>query len=565
MAIESKHSSVEEKGSKKGMNEKEREIEELLSAHKTKIKVVGCGGAGNNTLSRLLDTGIADVVSIAVNTDAQDLLYAQADYKILIGREITHGLGAGSNPDIGERAGRESEEEIQSHLEGADLVFVTCGLGGGTGTGSAPVVAEVAQKVGALTIAVVSLPFAEEGVMRWQNARRGLERLRQHTDTVIIVQNDRLLEIAPDMPLNQAFKVADEILANAVKGITELVTEKGLVNLDFADVRAIMKDGGTAMIGLGESSSENKAIEAVEMAVRNPLLDVDISGAKSALINITGGSDMSLKDARMIMKTVAEKLDPGARVIWGARMDPELENTLRVMLIVTGLANDGRRFKEQQPDSEPQTPKMESGPDACAELIEEKIKSEEKTQTRDVFNKIFEEEASSDIEVLREATQALKAGLNSHTPLQDIKNAISSLNNTAQLFAFHHITELAEAVERMTLQLLADEMELTDEVVELLQKASVTFEDLMKDHKAAIVDAEEIVENIRRLIRGHLPRGHSSSHGVRKLEEAIYNWDSQPSAPSETGATADSKKTVGEMVSYVRNLLGDSTQSGSKA
>ncbi|MBN1350261.1 cell division protein FtsZ [candidate division KSB1 bacterium] len=309
----------------------------MLGSHKTVIKIMGVGGAGNNTLTRLMEVGVKDVDTIAANTDAQDLLYTTANKKLLLGRDITNGLGAGSNPQIGEDAAKENEHELKEMLEGSDMVFVTCGLGGGTGTGAAPVVAEIARDTGALTISIVTLPFTEEGVMRWDNARSGLEKLRQNSDTVIIIQNDKLLEIAPDLPLDAAFKVADEILVNAVKGITELVTEKGLVNLDFADVKAIMRNGGTAMIGIGESETENRAEEAVEEAIKNPLLDVDITGAKSALLHISGGRNMSLKDAKIVMKTVSEKLDASARVIWGARMDDAMNETLRVMLIVTGL------------------------------------------------------------------------------------------------------------------------------------------------------------------------------------------------------------------------------------
>jgi len=318
-------------------NEKDEELQAVLGSHKTNIKIVGAGGAGNNTLTRMSEIGINGVQTIAVNTDAQDLLYSKVDLKILIGKNITNGLGAGSNPEIGENSAQESREEIETALKGADMVFVTCGLGGGTGTGSAPVVAEIAKSMGALTIAVVTLPFSEEGVMRWKNAQYGLELLQRNSDTVIIVQNDKLLEIAPELPLTAAFKVADEILVNAVKGITELVTEKGLVNLDFADIRTIMKNGGTAMVGIGESSSDNRALEAVEQAINNPLLDMDITGGQSALLNVSGGPTMSLKDTKIMLKVIAEKLDNSAKIIWGARLEDSMDKTVRALLIVTGL------------------------------------------------------------------------------------------------------------------------------------------------------------------------------------------------------------------------------------
>jgi len=317
--------------------DKDQELEALLQSHQTRIRVVGCGGGGNNTVTRLLEVGVQGVETLAINTDAQDLLSAKAHDKILIGRVLTKGLGGGSNPQIGEDSARESKKEIEEALQGADMVFVTCGLGGGTGTGSAPIVAETAKRLGALTIAVVTLPFWEEGVMRWENARLGLEKLRANADTIIIIQNDKLYDIVPDLPIGQAFKVADEILVNAVKGIIELVTMKGMVNLDFADIRAIMQNGGAAMIGLGESDGPERAQRAIESALQNPLLDIDIAGARNALINITGGAEMSLKDTRTIMKIVAEKLDPSAKIIWGARIDPEMGNTIRALVIVTNF------------------------------------------------------------------------------------------------------------------------------------------------------------------------------------------------------------------------------------
>ena len=227
------------------------ELEEILSRQKATIKVVGTGGAGNNTINRITEVGVIGAETIAMNTDAQDLLYTSADKKILIGRDLTKGLGAGSIPKIGEEAARENEQDIRASLQGADMVFITCGLGGGTGTGSAPVVAEVAKKAGALVVGIVTMPFSMEGQRRYENALLGLEKLEANVDTLIVIPNDKLLELAPDLPLHTAFKVADEILTNAVKGIAELVTKAGLVNLDFADIRAIMGSGGVAFICLG--------------------------------------------------------------------------------------------------------------------------------------------------------------------------------------------------------------------------------------------------------------------------------------------------------------------------
>jgi cell division protein FtsZ len=313
------------------------ELEELLSKQRATIKVIGTGGGGNNTINRITEVGISGAETIAVNTDAQDLLYTTADKKILIGREITKGLGAGSNPKLGEEAARENEHDIKKAMEGADMVFITCGLGGGTGTGSAPVIAEAAKKVGSLTVGIVTMPFAMEGQRRYENAVLGLEKLENIVDTLIVIPNDKLLELAPDLPLHTAFKVADEILTNAVKGIAELVTKAGLVNLDFADIRTVMGKGGVAMIGVGESDTENRAVEAVEKAITNPLLDVDISGANGALINVAGGQDMTLNEARKVVETVSEKLHEDARIIWGAQIYEDLSNTIRAMLIVTGV------------------------------------------------------------------------------------------------------------------------------------------------------------------------------------------------------------------------------------
>ncbi len=316
----------------------DNELAEILKKQSAKIKVIGVGGGGGNSLSRMREIGIKGGELIAINTDAQDLLYSNADQKILIGRELTQGMGAGSNPQVGQEAAKESESEIKKKLLGSDMVFITCGLGGGTGTGAAPEIAKMAKKQGALVIGIVTLPFTIEGQKRIENAMNGLERLESIVDTLIVIPNDKLLELAPELPLHTAFKIADEILTNAVKGITELVTTSGLVNLDFADVKSVMVNGGVSLIGMGESdASETRAKEAVEKAIQNPLLDVDISNAAGALVNVIGGSDMSLDEYKTVIGTVGEKLSPDAKLIGGAQISEDMAKSIRVLLIVTGV------------------------------------------------------------------------------------------------------------------------------------------------------------------------------------------------------------------------------------
>ena len=328
----------------------DRELEEILKKQSARIKVVGVGGAGGNTISRMREVGIKGGEIIAINTDAQDLLYSNADQKILIGREVSKGLGAGSNPRIGAEAARESQQEIKKKLENSDMVFITCGLGGGTGTGAAPVVAEIAKKLGALTIGVVTLPFTVEGRKRIENAMEGLERMESLVDTLILIPNDKLLELAPDLPLPTAFKVADEILTNAVKGITELVTKSGLVNLDFADIRAVMANGGVSLIGMGESDSNQRALEAVEKAINNPLLDVDISNASGALVNVLGGNDLSLEEYKEVVEYVGSRLSPDAKMISGAQISKDLEGVVRVMVIITGVHSNQISGEKRSPE-----------------------------------------------------------------------------------------------------------------------------------------------------------------------------------------------------------------------
>jgi cell division protein FtsZ len=299
----------------RGGSADDEELERLLLSLKTNVKIIGCGGGGSNTINRLYEANIKDAELYAFNTDAQHLLTVKANRKILLGRRSTRGLGAGALPQVGEEAAKEAEEDIRKLLTGADIVFVTAGLGGGTGTGSAPFVAKIAKDMGALTIAVVTSPFKAEGAIRAENAEWGLERMRAVADTVIVVPNEKLLEICPRYSLNAAFKVADEVLMRGIKGITELITKPGLVNLDFNDLKTIMKGAGVAMIGLGEGEDDDKVETAVSEAINSPLLDVDIVGSSGALVNVTGGEDMTISEAQKVVEIIQSKINPNARII----------------------------------------------------------------------------------------------------------------------------------------------------------------------------------------------------------------------------------------------------------
>jgi len=335
------------------------ELRKIVDGIRTAIKVIGAGGAGGNTVNRLMEMGIEGGDVIALNTDALDLLYTNAMTKVLIGTSITGGIGAGNDPEVGEQCAEADIKKIADSLTDSDMVFITCGLGGGTGTGSVPVIAEVAKDLNALTIGIVTLPFTVEGRVRANNALLGLKKLRRYADTVIVIPNDKLLEIAPNLPVNAAFKVADELLSNAVKGITEMVTKPGLVNMDFADIRTIMKGGGTAMIGFGASTKdtkmEDRARESVERALKSPLLDTDVSSAKGALINIIGSRDMTLQEAEDIVRVVSESIDPSAEIIWGAQIDDSLDrNIIKTLLILSGVkAPSFERELEERIDSTP--------------------------------------------------------------------------------------------------------------------------------------------------------------------------------------------------------------------
>jgi cell division protein FtsZ len=301
-----------------------------------RIMVIGCGGAGNNTINRLYHMGIAGAETIAINTDKQHLDMIQAGKRVLIGKSLTKGLGAGGYPDIGKRAAEMARPTLESLMESVDLVFVTAGMGGGTGTGSAPVVAQIAKEQGAIVVGMVSYPFQVEKA-RLLRAEEGLENLSKNADSVIVLDNNRLLSYVPNLPIGQAFSVMDQLIAETVKGISETITEPSLIQLDYADVRAIMSKGGVAVMLVGESKQQNKAESVVHECLSHPLLDIDYRGATGSLIHITGGNDLTLADAEEIASSLTYELDPHADVIWGARIRNEFEGKVRVMAIMTGV------------------------------------------------------------------------------------------------------------------------------------------------------------------------------------------------------------------------------------
>jgi cell division protein FtsZ len=311
------------------------------------IKVVGVGGGGTNAVNRMVDAGLRGVEFIAVNTDAQALLMCDADVKIHIGSKITRGLGAGANPTIGYQAAVESKDELRDALKGADMVFVTAGKGGGTGTGAAPVIAELAKELGALTVGVVTRPFGFEGKRRANQAEDGIRALRDKVDTLIIIPNDRLLQVVERRTsIIDAFKVADDVLRQGVQGITDLITVPGLINLDFADVRTIMKDAGSALMGIGVSAGENRAVEAAKAAISSPLLEASVEGAMGILLNITGGGDLGLFEVNEAAEIISSAADSDCNIIFGAVIDENLSDEVRVTVIATGF--DHPRAGERQ-------------------------------------------------------------------------------------------------------------------------------------------------------------------------------------------------------------------------
>ena len=302
------------------------------------IKVVGIGGGGSNAVNRMIAAGLQGVDFCAINTDAQALYLANAGTKLQIGEQLTKGLGAGANPEIGRKAAEESRSDIEAMLKGADMVFITAGMGGGTGTGAASIVAEIAQRLGALTVGVITKPFGFEGRKRMQQAEEGIASLKEKVDTLIIIPNDRLLQIVEKKtPILEAFRVADDVLRQGVQGISDLITVPGLINLDFADVRTIMSETGPALMGVGQGSGENRTVEAAKAATNSPLLETSIEGAKGILINVTGGTDLGLYEVHEAAEIISGYADPEATIIFGAVIDENCKDQVRITVIATGF------------------------------------------------------------------------------------------------------------------------------------------------------------------------------------------------------------------------------------
>ena len=331
-----------------GNNPNFDQSKDILPSQNAKIEVIGVGGGGSNAVNRMIDSDLEGVSFRVLNTDAQALLQSSADRRVQLGQNLTRGLGAGGNPSIGQKAAEESKDELQQTLEGSDLVFIAAGMGGGTGTGAAPVVAEVAKQSGALTVGIVTKPFSFEGKRRMRQAEEGIARLAENVDTLIVIPNDRLKDVIAGAPLQEAFRNADDVLRMGVKGISDIITCPGLVNVDFADVRSVMTEAGTALLGIGIGSGRSRALEAAQAAMNSPLLEATrIDGAKGCVINITGGKDMTLEDMTSASEIIYDVVDPEANIIVGAVIDESMEGEIQVTVIATGFETN-QPLKQQR-------------------------------------------------------------------------------------------------------------------------------------------------------------------------------------------------------------------------
>jgi cell division protein FtsZ len=498
-----------------------------FSAYQTMVKVMGVGGAGNNTLNRLSKLKLKNIETIAINTDAQNLLGIQSDRKVLIGKSITAGLGSGGDPEIGERSAEESRRSLETLIEGTDILFLTGGLGGGTGTGALPVIGKIAREVGTLTIAIVSMPFSEEGLIRWENAQIGLEKLKKTMDTVIILRNDKLMELYPDLPLKESFQKGDDLLVSALIGMSSMILRQGVINLDFADISNVLRDGPNAVIGVGESNSENRAEESARRAMSHPMMDADIEGAQSALIHVTGDDDMTLKEARSVIRFVSQKMDSSAKLIWGVTVDKSIKHGMRVMIIVTGLQepegfNRKEKFEDdmvvydQHEEIESELidhPEKQGVNDKGTSIFDIKesilasspsvsVQSKPKkavTQTTLLFYKIFEEEAQGDLKRFDRAIHQLRENSSNKRAILDARQSCKLLLASAQMFGFDEIAQLLTSIENILGGAQSQEIEMNNKLLDSITLAMEMVVDLMENRNDGRGETGYIVERLKEL------------------------------------------------------------------
>jgi len=493
-------------------------IPDEISKYKTKIVVLGAGGAGNNTITRLTRKKINQIETIGANTDAHDLLNLKADRKILIGNNITAGLGAGGDPQIGEHSALESRDTLRSILSGADILFLTCGLGGGTGTGSLPVIGHIARELGILTVAIVTMPLSEEGLIRWENAQIGLEKIRKKVDTLIVLRNDNICDLYPDKPLAEAFQAGDEILVSALIGLSNLILENGVINLDFSDISMILRDGPNAVIGVGESNSEFRAEEAFKKAISHPLMDLDIDGAQSALVQISGGPNVTLSEARKVIRLLAAKMDPHARIIWGVNVEKALRQTIKVMLIASGLKNAPEPKRvivevEKNENVDDDECKTESGVDTSSNIFDIKDSimatgaevsapaklSRVNDTTTPVFYKILQEEASGDLKKFDRALHSLRIDNDNRKSLLDAKQSCKLLHASAQMFGFDEIGQLLEAIENIFTAVQSRELKINKVILDSITLAMEMVIDLIENRGDGRGETGYIADRLKEL------------------------------------------------------------------
>lgn len=496
-----------------------------IKAYPTVVKALGAGGAGNNTVSNITKAKLKNLRTMAVNTDGQDLLAIQADERLLIGRALTNGLGAGGDPVVGERSAEESREAIETAIRSTDLLFLTCGLGGGTGTGSLPVIARIARSLGTLTIAIVTMPFSEEGIIRWENAQVGLEKLKRFVDTVIVLRNDKLIEEFPDLPMRDAFKKGDEILLNALSGLTDLIQHRGMINLDFADVAMILRDGPTGLIGLGQSNSENRAEEAARRAVTHPMMEDRIAGAQSALIHVSGGLDMTLKEAREVVRVVARAIDPSARIIWGVTVDKNLKQSIKVMLMVTGIQERSIPKRIEQAHAEKQLVESQDNHGASNDEIEahvldngqsifdikesilassnevsiQKKSAKPMTQATKLFYTIYEEEANHDLSRFDRAIHILRKNPENRRALLDARQSCKLLQASARMFGFDEISQLLGSIDEILSCVQSREIRLDSKIVDSITLAMEMVMDLLENRNDGKGETGYLVDRLKEL------------------------------------------------------------------